>query len=125
MYCQCQYRWWVAERWAWLLWRIFMGLEAFDAMIVESSGGCACDSLAFPELGPQGNASGNAVIICAGTVAPRPTVRMPARADGGLDSRGDSRKTAGTNPKAPEQADHSTGMVARELPSGRPGRNPS
>jgi hypothetical protein len=38
MYRQCQYRWQVAKRRAWLLWRNFMGLEAFDAASLESVG---------------------------------------------------------------------------------------
>jgi hypothetical protein len=40
MFRQCQYRWQITKGRAWLLWRNFMGLETFDAVIVESSPVC-------------------------------------------------------------------------------------
>jgi hypothetical protein len=62
---QCQYRWQIAERWTWLLWWNFMGLEAFDAVVVESTGahvtrgGGRRDAIAIPtprfmEIGHDG-----------------------------------------------------------------------
>src|SRR5882724_4952785 len=64
-------------------------------------------------------------VIARGIGVHLPAKKMPVKAGVGSDSKDGSRKTAGTNPTAPERACHRRRKAARDAPLGKRGRSRS